>query len=440
MFKSNAKSKIVYFIMALALILMPFLFCATSSVSAAGNIISETDMDANLYYKLRGIAGGTLRDDSIYSKNITTLDLSFTAVGAVSTSKKISSLEGLQLLDLRSVTVLKVNNQNLSEISKNTLSGLPNLERLEILNNKLTTLDLQLNKNWNVLLADNNLLTSVDVSALNTQGFEEENSVISLNNNNFKSFSDITFPQITNTSKLTVNLINNNITDVENISGLDYELNLGIQGLKYNILNDKNTITTAQDIKFYNTTLNISAEIYKVNNNTEELLFSLQNTPEGTTTKRLSVGNYKVKYLANGTPLTEENSEGFEYLKNEQFTVIPQKPTFYFIIDGKRVDSFEKLTQKATLVIEGDPNSELYSSIDNADWVKGNEVKLTKGGNFNISLKSKIGDFESETVSFYIQAALNLKLSTGMLILLIGLVAIVFVIAIVIIKKYALDR
>lgn len=435
--KSHYKSKILICCLSLILVLTSFLLIPKSSVNAAGTGLTQADMDINLFYKLQSIAGGVLNDDSIYKKNITELDLSFSALGAVSTSKKISSLEGLELLDLRTVTVLKVNHQNISELKESTLSGMPNLERLEIVSNNLTQLTISQNAKLKVLLADNNNLSKADLSVMDASGYESENSVISLNYNKFSSINQITFPMVNANSKLTVNLINNNITDI-NLNNYSFNLNLGIQGARS--FNDKAFLTTTQSIYYYNLpTDEISAKIFKIEGNNQSVVYTLKNS-EIITPKYLEVGEYKIKFYLNDVEFSEQNKQDYPYYVDYDFTVKPPAPTYYFLINGEKIDHVNKLTKKATLVINSIENAKTYYSVNGADWVEGNEVKLTKGGTYPVALKYVIGDYESEIYTVTVNASINLAINEGVLILIIALVAAVFLGVFIVVKKYVLDK
>ena len=447
MVKNRVKNKVVYIALALIIALAANLalifaspnYDAVSASTPVGNIITEADMNSNLYYKLRSIAGGTLRDNSIYSQNITELNLSFTATGAVSDTKKITSLAGLELLDLRTVKVLKVNYQNLTEITPTTLSGMPNLEHLEAVDNNLTELDISYNENIKTLVLDNNKISSFDASNVNTLGYETENSLISLNHNNLSSISAITLPNITANSKLTVNLINNNITDAITTQNLGYTLNLGVQGLRYFGSENTNIVTTTKQIKYYPCSFSeISTKVFKKVNDSYTEVLTFNNSSSINNTYNLAVGDYKLEFYINDTALDDDTKLQYPYCINTQFIVQPPKPTFYFLIDGKKVQTITKLTQPATFVLEGDQNSTMLSSVAGSEWVEGSEISLTQGGKYSVSMKAKIGDYESEIVTIYISANPNLYVSNGILLLLICLLAGVFVGAIYLIKRFVL--
>ncbi len=442
MFKKLLKNKILYICLGLMLVLTPFVLRAISTVSAAtpaGNILTEADMDANLYSKLRGILGGTVRDNSIYANNIEELDLTNTTPHTVSNANRIFSLQGLELMDMRSVKVLKVNQQALTELTATTLSGMPNLERLELADNQLTSLDLVNNNKLKYLVLDNNQIESLNLSNFNTLGYNEGNSLISLNYNNFDSISDIVLPAVTAQSKLTINAYGNNLTDVVKTTDLGFTFNLGVQGVRYFGNGDKNIITVDRPIKFYpNEATEVSAKIFKKANNEFTLLQTLSNQAPEITTVNLQVGEYKIEYYVNDLALTEEQQEAYKYCVNSQFVVQPPKPTFYFMVDGKRYDSIEKITEETVVVIKQQDNEKIYTSIDNGNWVEGNELTLTKGGKYTVSIKSTIDGYESEVVTFYVTANPNLYVSNGILILLVGLVAAVFIGVLFLIKRYVI--
>ena len=427
------KNKVLYILLALMFVLTSFVLLPTTQVGAAGNVIDVSEMDANLYYKLQSFAGGTLRDSSIYEKNITELDLSFSALGVVSNKKKIASLDGLELLDLRRVTVLKINNQYLSEITESNLSGMPNLERLEVSGNILTKVDVSHNPKLKVFIADNNYLSDIDLSLMDPSGYADSDSLISLNNNLLDSIEDITLPYTNSTSKLTLRAENNNITDVV-MDGTTYKLQLGLQGLRNLNESSEHIVTSSQSIDFYGFDDDtLTAKVLK-SDGTEVISFTNGTTSHDT----LPVGEYKLVFYKGGVEFNDEVN--VDYYTNSEFTVLPPKPTYYFVIGDEKYETIDKLTKPATLIIESVENSTTYYSVDGGDWVEGNEIKITSGGNYPIEIKSVVGDYESVTTSLRINASPNLYLSEGILILLIAVVGAVFVIGIFLIKKYVLDR
>ena len=436
MTKRLFRNKLFYILLALTFVLTSFVLLPITQVNAAGNIIEVSEMDSNLYYKLQSIAGGTLRDDTIYSKNITELDLSFSALGAVSDKKKIASLDGLELLDLRKVTVLKVNNQNISEITESNLSGMPNLERLEISGNILTDINISQNAKLKVFIADNNYLDKVDLSVMDASGFADGDSIISLNNNKLESIDDIILPDTNSSSKLSVSVENNKITDIV-LDGTTYKLNLGLQGLRSWDGNEKNIIDCTQNINFYGfLDSTITAKVFKLDGSNKVEVLSFVN---GSTSKNtLSVGEYKIVFYKDGIEFNEETY--VDYYSNMSFTVLPPRPTYYYLRDGERVNAIDKLTKRATLVIESVDDAKTYYSVNGGEWVEGNEINLTSGGSYPIEIKSVLGGYESLTTSIRINASLNLYLGEGVLILIIVGVGALFVISFFLIKKYLLDK
>ena len=119
---------------------------------------------------------------------------------------------------------------------------------------------------------------------------------------------------------------------------------------------------------------------------------------------------------------------------------MPPRPTYYYLIDGERVNAIDKLTKRATLVIESVDDAKTYYSVDGGEWVEGNEINLTSGGSYPIEIKSVLGGYESLTTSIRINASLNLYLGEGVLILIIVGVGALFVISFFLIKKYLLDK
>lgn len=411
--------------------------------------------DSNLYSKLRSLAlknnkGSVIRDDTFNDPAFETLNLSG------STSQQIYDLSGLKLFDLYYTKTLDISNNVIAEISADVLAGIPNLETLKVSGNQLTELDLSGCSRLKVVDASNNLLVSFKCGDINPADCE-----IDLSKNNFSSIKQIVLPSQVVGGIGSVKLYNNNIRDLESVSG--YKIFLGLQGLAFN---DTTILQKSETIRYYK-----SDEVHRI-----KTVISKDDTPVVTIcdwkiTKNyeeyvLEVGEYTVSYyyvnpsnenidLPISTKMhrvtTEADTSYYNDVKNilkyyndqySEFKVIPSVPTYKYMINDVLYNEEEitRLKSKATIMLSGDSNADIYYKFgENGEWQKGNEIKLTKGGRYFIDVKAVVNGYESQTATIFINANANLSFPTIILLLAILLgTGILFGVGYPLIRKYVL--
>ena len=94
-----------------------------------------------------------------------------------------------------------------------------------------------------------------------------------------------------------------------------------------------------------------------------------------------------------------------------------------------------------------DDEGDIYYSIAGGDWVKGDECELKHGGQYNVAFKVVIGtldsadSYESATVSKYVSQSLNPYIpDIAMLIIVVGIVLLLFFVALPLIIKYVIKK
>ncbi len=412
--------------------------------------------DSALYSKLKSLAlrtegVQTIRDNT-FNKNLTAyvnLDLSGTS------SQQISDISGLKLFTLNFTKTLNISNNALTEVAADVLASMPNLETIIVSGNQLTSLDLTGCYKIKVVDASDNSLASFNGADINPADCS-----IDLSKNKFSSIKYITLPQQPVGSTGTVRLYNNNIRDLETVSG--YNIYLGLQGLTFN---DTTVLQKADTIRYYK-----SDEVHRI-----KTVIAKAGTPVATicdwkVTKNyeeyaLEVGEYTVSYYY--VDASDENtnldistkmhrvtttadsyyskvSGILKYYNNQynEFTVIPTVPTYQYMINDTLYDESEvtRLKSKATIMLSADSNADIYYKFgENGEWKKGKEIKLTKGGSYFIDVKAVVDGYESRTTTIFINANANLNIPTILLLLAIVLGAgILFGVGYPLIRKYVL--
>lgn len=432
-------------ILVVAVILALFLpsFARAKSTAKAENNLTESIIGDNvLYRKLQDISrangtGAALSDETFTS--VTELDLTNTSKAP--DSDKITDITALRKFDLRSVKVLKLGNNAIETIPANVFQGMESLEYLDVSNNGLNSLDLSYVVNLKVLIANNNNLTKLNLENFVTTGYESGDSLINISANPFDSFADVEMPTVKSDSRLKLIGYNNNFGDIMSISNNGFSYELGLQGLNLD------RVQLNQTIKYYNTgDATLSAKIYKLtkgdNNETVETLVKTLSDDPSMPIKNidLAVGNYRVDYLKNDTVINGTNNDDYIWLESNEFSVVPNSPTYYFTVGNKKYDEIEKLTHKGVLHIVSDDTAEVYYSFGGDEWIKGDEVKLNKGGTYVVKFKSVINGIESNISGVTINASANLHVPDIFMALLVAMLAGVFVVVIYFIGKYLQRR
>ena len=410
--------------------------------------------DSNFYQLLVGLFNEKYKEASNYVRQAqlrVNMLSDFTEINFA--NMRIISIAGLNKLNLSNLEVLNLGANSITSVNTDDIKWLSELKELYLYENGLTEITIPTAlKKLQVLNLNANKLSEIDLSRVYS-------GKVSLSFNKFKSINDIKLPQKISYTDLTVELFNNNITDADEIyakngveeNGGKITVELGIQGigLNYKITDeaaDKVDAVVSRDnaIKFYNVNdnYNLEVKISRFADGVEQLVVS--NNPEKTITEiLLPIGEYKLEYLDKTTHASLYdfyNPLGCGYKSLDDFKVIPKTPTVKFIIDGKEYDYHGKFTSwNAKLVAtNNEEEGELYYSISGGDWQKGSEVKLNKGGTYNVAFKVVVNEISSNSQIKQVYMSINPYISDVIMIILVGaVIAVVFFVLIpLIVKKF----
>lgn len=331
----------------------------------------------------------------------------FTEISLTHTNALIKSVKGLKVLNLENLKVLNLGQNQISEIDVEDLKNLNSLEELILYDNELTTLTIPSGlTHLRVVNLNKNKLTSFDASLINS-------GEVYLSFNRIASIQDVKLPRIIYSTNLYVELFNNNITDADTtyLAGLTNEakikLELGLQGYGLNYkANEQNVATPvickANKLKFYNSLKypNLKANIYS---NADNALVKgiVNNTESNITEISLEVGEYRVEFVdaTSGNSLYDYTDEfNCAFKTHNAFKIVPTSPVVKFVIKGTEYDNYGKFSGTGKLVATNqDEVGEIYYSISGSEWIKGNEVTLNRGGQYNVEFKCVVGDISSDS-------------------------------------------
>ncbi len=361
-------------------------------------------------------------------ENTTSLNLS---------DRAIYNLDGLSMLNLENLETLNLSNNNLSSLDILSLSYLTNLKSLNLFNNKFKSINITNLTKLEYLNLNRNELSQINLSSLT-------NAVVKLNFNKFTDFSKITLPGVGLLEHLTVELINNNITNLNQnlINNEKFNFVMGLQGVGLNVKEENETdgysylIKTTTPLLFYNLGSYENVVIKIINSNSE--IVKEFNSGSELEEFNLPVGVYSVLYVdavSNQSVYSRLDDELGVFKSLHNIRVSPKNPTYKFYIKGTFYDNYYNKVDNGDkiFIYSVDEGAQLLYSFDLQNWQEGNEMVLHKGGGeYYVHIKSVVDGISSDIVSITVKTSINANISDGLLfflLLLFGLaVFIVFVI------------
>ena len=358
-------------------------------------------------------------------------------------NKQISSLEGMQKLELFSLQSLSL---NLNELASFDGAILENIDievfsSLSIAGNNLAMLDVSALEGLTYLDVSSNNLTEVDLGSFEgaTVGTD---ITINVANNMLDSMEDIVLPT-KRIGNISLNIIENNIIDIPETYFTDkYNMMIGVQGFE----SDKVVgVDTKRNFVVYKSGIpGLAVEIYRTDGDEDELVETVLDSQITTNFVKLNlpVGEYYYAYTIDGVRVTKINSRNdhtIKFLQSNDFNVLPQQALYTFTHKGKTYDNLGKVTGKVTVNLStAEEGAEIFYSVNGGEWKKGTAVECNEGGNYTIKVKSVINGFESEELSIWVRTSLNLYISDALMLVLVVLLALVLFLVVlpIISKKY----
>ena len=383
----------------------------------------------------RAYTGSTIYSDMFKDMKTINLDSSQTKL-------TITSLAGLEYLDFDSLESFSANLNSITTFDpvyfQNT--NPEKFSSLSLAGNQLESIPLDgLTGLYNINLSSNKL-TKIDFGKI--EGEQGGNTIVSFNlaGNTIENMSDINLPS-RRIGHINLNIIGNNITSIEDKFFTEkYTLQVGIQG--FNKAEEIVSVDTKQNLVVYQTGIeNLSVIVYKIDGDFDDPVATIdtQMIEGGFTSLNLGVGEYEYEYVINGSSAYSKNDIDRRYLASQKFNVIPQAVAYTFTFKGKEYTELEKVTGVVTVNLKSDEEgARIYYSINGSDWIEGTEVLCDKGGNYNIKVKSVIGQYESKEQEIWVKTSLNLIIPDALMLVLVLLLAITlfFVVVPIVSKKY----
>ncbi len=296
---------------------------------------------------------------------------------------EISSLIGLEKLEMPLLTSVNLSNNNISLLNEEVASFFINVTVLDLSNNNLKEINAITNiQKLNNLDASYNKISAIDLSLM-----QQENNIVKVNlmHNKIKNISSIT---LNNDLNYEINLISNFFT--ENISVANAKIDYFFQRSEIETPTDSFTIKNLGG----NTYENFVIEVYSNNNKIETLNIMQQAT--------LNVGAYTFKFLNNQSSLYNETNIKTYAFKDVSFNVIPSVPTATFYNNGKQIqfNPTAKNFGEITIKFNSENGYDIKVSLDGENYESQNQIVLNKIGKFTVYVKCQHNGVESKVVQY----------------------------------------
>ena len=388
--------------------------------------------------------GSTIYSDMFNSEEFTEINLD---------NKNISSLEGLNKLDLDYLETFSANLNNISSFDENVFvnTNVDVFKNLSLASNQISTFEINgitgqegagLTGLQNINLSSNKL-SYLDLSKIEAS-VQDTEFTLNVAGNNFTSMSSIVLPT-KRIGHVNINIINNQITEISEDYFTDkYTLNIGIQGFK--LVENKYCVDTLTNVVIYKVNIpNIRVDIYKIDGESDELVASVRDADITSNFLRLAlgVGEYECEYM-----LDSENESAYSkydsdrtYLGAKRFSVIPQKASYVYIFKDEEYKELNKVTGEVTVKLSSTEDAIIMYQVNGGEWVEGDTIVCDQGGTYSIKAKVVIDGVESEVENIWVRTSLNLYIPDGlMLVLILLLVLALFLVVLPIISRKYFKR
>lgn len=354
--------------------------------------------------------------------------------------KNITSLEGMEKLDLENLVTFSANSNAIAEFNASFFENTEDwtLTNLYLADNGMKAIDLKGLVGLKNINLSSNELTSVDFSPIEGR-VAGSTLTINLANNKITSFDNIKLPT-RRISHYNINIINNNITSIPDRCFTDaYTMNIGIQGLNTDTIN---SVDTANNLVIYKTNVeDLNVLVYKVDGETDEFIgeFADEDIVGNYLRLNLKVGKYKFIYKINDEDAFSKEHTNKYYLKHCEFNVVPQNLVCKFIHKNKEYSELGKVTGKVTVKLSSnDEGAKIFYKVNNGDWVEGDTVLCEDGGNYSIAVKAVVDGVESLEQSVWVRTSLNLYIPDALMLVLVALLALVLFLVVlpIVSRKY----
>ena len=388
----------------------------------------------------QNVNGETFTGDTLYSEMldmVTTIEIGH--------KYNISSLAGMEKLELSNLETLSITRNSLTVFDGTCFQNTTEkFTSINLASNKISTFRLGNLEYLRTINLSNNELKELDLSGIEGT---VANTPITLNlaGNYISSMSKIKLPT-KRIGKITMNLIANNITEVDDayFNTNKYDISLGLQGFRVEDGYGNLAIETKAGIKLYKSNIpNLIVKIYK---DTEECeieyaTYSDADITDGNyitiDTQEMGVGEYRIEYMLGDELAYLKSDVDRAYYNGADFIIKPTKATYQLEYKGQMYDKLNKVTGEVKVHLSAEVGATIYYSVNGKDYTEYTEtINCDKGGNYSVRYYTKIGDYESDIAEVYIKTSLNTYIPDGLMFALLLIVSItLFVVVIPIVSR-----
>lgn len=321
----------------------------------------------------------------------------------------ISTLLGLELLDLSTVKTINLSNNNLIALSEESCEALKNTENLNLSANDLESFSADNFIALNNLNLDYNNISELDLTNLKEKDGIAKCSAIS---NKITSISNI---ELKSETTYQIDLQFNLITEVPSEMPENASFNIYFQ----NTIGSSNTASTVFKVFSGYSMPNFKVLAVPNEGESKTILAGSETT--------LAVSQYTFKFY-NGENALYESDELTPIYKNISVTIKPEYPTIKAFVNGKQIYDITSVVGEIEFTFEASEGVSVYYSVNGNDFVCGNSVKISTVGMTRLSVYSyENGVSSSEEIMFFrINKKNNIPVSVTLILVLCGITFILF--------------
>lgn len=376
-----------------------------------GSVIELSSFgDTKLYSALLSVVktyaegkGDRFDGSTLYSEMLNYPDLTKLSISG----KEISDISGLKKLRLDYIETISITNCAITSVGADCFENCLALEAVNFANNSISSFALPVVRNLKSVDVSSNNLTTFDIS--NCFGDDLD---VNLAGNNISRMTDIVFGNGFE-GVIKLNLIGNNIYEISDqyFDITKFDMRVGAQGIKN--WEDISSTTSTKGIRFYKTGMSgLKLNVYDMSVRVPELKKSVSDSDIEENKNYidiiLPIGSYEYRYELDGEEIYNKYDASKKYYKSQSFNVLPSNVTYKLEHKGKMYDSLGKVTGTVKVHLEkADENGEIWYSINEKDWVKGDTIECSDGGTFSIKVKVVVGEYESAETVVMVKTSLN---------------------------------
>ena len=356
---------------------------AASPIGTA-NVIDTSQVGLLLYERLLTIRDGVAPDENYVSLRsddfvaTTSLNLSEITSSATLQTLTVSDFSALGLFDFSALEYLNLSKNTIKTLSGDTFLGMPNLVRLNVANNKITSVSFGGLTKLQELNAEFNAITEINLSIMKQIDNMVDLPYVNLAFNRISNMVDVVLPNGA-VSPIYVMLLGNEIAFAHTDYYVSHKIELIIQKLGATNMTEKTPFMV------YNSG---SGKDYKVRfrDKSSALIYT---TVSGGQTRSLAPGEYHIDFYGLVGDMETNLSAGptDPIFARGSITITKAAPLVTVWVDGTQIDANDAFEGGIELKFDSESDDYVVKyRVNGGVWVVGNSVAVSGNGSYDIEV------------------------------------------------------